>query len=103
MIKAEREIRHAANSDIVFTISRGKHFGALFDLTHTENSDLRLVDNRRAEQSAEYARVGDGESAARNFIRLQLFRTRAIGEIVRGPRQAGDRKIFTFINSTPYF
>src|SRR5437763_14507993 len=93
MIEAECEISHAANGDIVFTVSRGKNFRALFDLANAENRNLRLIDDRRAEQSSEYARVGDGESAARNFIRFQLLSSRALGEIVRGARRAGDREV----------
>src|SRR5207247_9566103 len=75
------------------TISRAENFGALFDLAHAQNRDLRLVDDRRAEQSSEDARVSNGESTAGNFIRFQLLGSRAIGEIVRRPRQAGDGTI----------
>src|SRR5438270_240038 len=86
MIEAEREISHAANSDIVFTVSRGKNFGALFDLANAENRDLRLVDDRRTEQSPEYARIGNGEGSGGYFIRFQLLCSSTIGEIVRGAR-----------------
>src|SRR5258705_10027790 len=57
MIKAEREIRHVPNRDVVFAVRRRENFGALFDLADTEDRHLRLVDDGRAEQAAKDAGV----------------------------------------------
>ena len=82
MIEAEREIRHVPNRDVVFAVRRRENFGALFDLADTENRHLRLIDDGSAEQSAKHARVSDRERSAGHFVRLKLFRARALGQIV---------------------
>ena len=82
MIKAEREIRHVPNCDVVFTVRRRENFGAFLDFADTQNSHLRLIDDGGAKQSAKHARVSDRESAASNFVRLELFGARAFGQVV---------------------
>jgi len=43
--------------------------GRFLDGTHAENRDLRLIDDRHAEQCAKHSGIGDGERAARHFRR----------------------------------
>src|SRR5262249_52023363 len=44
----------------------------LIDRANAENRDLRLIDHRRADKTAETAEVGDREGAAGNLVRLEL-------------------------------
>src|SRR5438128_3550153 len=85
MIEAEREVRQVANRYVIFTIGRRENSGPFFDLAHTEDRYLRLVDDRGAEESTEHTGISNRERAAANLVRLELFCARAIGEIVCRP------------------
>src|SRR5712671_887553 len=98
VIKTQREVCHLADGNVIFAVGRGQHLGPLLDLPNAENCHLRLVNDRRAKQAAKNAGVSNGEGAAANFVRLQLFRTRAIGQIIRCPGQARDREIIRTFN-----
>src|SRR5258706_12945779 len=83
VVKAEREIRHVANRDVVFAVRRRENFGALFDLADTEDGHLRLVDDGGTEQAAKDTRVRDGKGPAGNFVWLELLRARALSQVIR--------------------
>ena len=56
-------------------------------------ADLRLVDDRRADERAEHARVGDRERPVLDFVRIEPLGARAIGEIVERARETGEREV----------
>src|SRR5689334_10709395 len=70
VIETEREISHMPNRDVILAIRRGQDLCALFDLADPQDCHLRLIDDRRTKQSTKYARICDGERAARDFIGL---------------------------------
>src|SRR5947209_7337073 len=71
MIEAEREIRHMAYGYVILTIGCGQNHRPFFNLAHAKDRNLRLIDDRRAEQSAEDAGIRNRECAAGNFIGLE--------------------------------
>src|SRR5580704_10699009 len=60
------------------------HNRNLLDSADAQNRDLRLIDDRRGEDAAEGAEIGDGECAALNFIGLQLARAGSRGQVDDG-------------------
>src|SRR5262245_13309944 len=69
---------------------------AVFGLDHpwpfvnaaqSEDGHLRLVDDRRGGVTAEEPEVGDREGSARDLVRFELLAARAIGQVLRSPRQ----------------
>ena len=68
------------------------HHRALHDLAHAQDADLRLVDDREAVQVSEAARVRDREAAALELVGGELLRARAVGEILDGLREPGQRE-----------
>ena len=54
VVVGEREVHHRADHDLAVERDR-----ALLDLVHAEDADLRRVEDRRGEQRAEDAAVGD--------------------------------------------
>ena len=61
--------------------------GALLDRADTEDGDLRLIDDRQAEERAEDPRIRDRERPALHFFGIQLLAARATREIVNRARQ----------------
>src|SRR5205823_14404368 len=88
MIETRSEVSHVADRDVVFAIWSRKNFRALFDSADAEDRYLRLIDNRRAEQTAKHTGIRDRKRAAGDFVRLELFGARSIGEIVGRASQA---------------
>src|SRR5712664_2926253 len=77
MVVAERHVAHRADGDRVVDDYR-----ALLDGAETKDTHVGLADDRQAEQAAKDARVGNRERAFLHFLGLQLFRTRALREVV---------------------
>ena len=67
---------HRANRDCLID-----HDGAFLNRSHTENGDLRLMNDRRAEETAESAMVCNRERTALHFLRVQFLRPCTFGEI----------------------
>ena len=67
MVVAEREIHHRADDDLAVHGDR-----ALLDGVHAEDAALRRIEDRRAEQGAVDAAVGDGEDAAAEVFDADL-------------------------------
>ena len=55
--------------------------GALDDRAGAEDADLRLVDDRRVEQRAAAAGVGQRERAAAELVRADLVGAGALGQV----------------------
>src|SRR5882757_7538024 len=68
VVIAERDVAHRADGYGVVD-----HHGAFFDRAETQNADVRLADDRQAEQTAEDAGVGDGEGAFLHFLGLEFL------------------------------
>src|SRR5580658_3645967 len=64
------------------------HYRSLIHSSDAQDGNLRLIDDRRADQAAEAAEIGDGERSAHHFIGLQLARTGARCQIYDGTLQA---------------
>src|SRR5579863_7275113 len=82
MIEGERQIGYGTDGNGVVNHHRLFLHGA-----DAENGYLRLIDDRRSENTAEASEIRDGECPTLYFIRLQLARTRASGEIDDGTLQ----------------
>ena len=81
VVVAERQVRHRPDRDRVVDDD-----GPLLDGADAENRDLRLVDDRHAEQRAEHAGVRDRERAAGHLVGLELL---ACARAPRGRRRRG--------------
>ena len=57
------------------------HDSTLLDSAHSEDANLRLVNNRSAEQAAEAAMVGDRERPGLHLIGAELLGSRTFGQI----------------------
>src|ERR1700733_5080080 len=64
------------------------YYWSLIDGSDAQDGNLRLIDDGRANQAAEAAEIGNGESSAHHFIGLQLARTGARSQIYDGTLQA---------------
>jgi len=67
MVEGQREIDHRADGNRVVNDDRSFLYRA-----HAQDGALRLVDDRRGEQRAGNAVIGDGERPALDFIRLEF-------------------------------
>src|SRR5882762_319786 len=74
MVVAECYVAHGADGDGVVDDD-----GPFFDGAEAENADVGLADDRQAEESTEYAGIGDGESAFLNFFGFELLGACALG------------------------
>ena len=82
VVDGERHIGHRADEHRVLAIDLA-HDDALLELADAEDRGLALVkDDRRGEQRARHAMVGDGEAAAGNVGALELAVAGAAGEVV---------------------
>src|SRR5947209_15100976 len=90
VVEGEGEVGHLADGYHVIALFGGDDTRALLDCADAEDGDLRLVDDGRAEESAEDAGVRDGEGSARDLVGLELLGARALGQVVGGARESGD-------------
>src|SRR5215217_6778617 len=81
-----------ADRDVVVALGRCENLRPLFDRTDAKYRYLGLIDDRRAEQSAEYPGIRDRECSESYFIRIELLHPGTIGEIIRCECKAGKRK-----------
>ena len=72
MVVGEREVDHRAHRDHLAEGGIGDHHGPLDDRAGAQDRDLRLVDDRRVEQGAAAARVGQRERPAGQLVRRDL-------------------------------
>src|ERR1017187_731394 len=106
MVEGEREMADAADGDGVVD-----HHGSLVDRADAHDGDLRLVDHRRAHQTAEAAEVGDGESPAGHLVGLELGGARAARSTMErckpstffssAPRITGTIRLFSSATAMP--
>ena len=82
---------HRPDAERVVAVLVGDDDRPLLDRADAEDRDLRLRDDRRAEERAEDARVRHGEGAALDLLGLQPLRPRPLREVLRGAREAQDR------------
>ena len=84
VVKAQRKVSHVTDRDVIIAIRGRQDLGAFLDFADAEDCDLWLIDDRRAEQAAKDTRIGDGESAAGDFVGFELLRARPIRQIGDG-------------------
>src|SRR5258707_2279447 len=85
VVVAQRHVAHRADGDGIVD-----DHGPLLDGADAENADVGLADDRQAEETAENAGIGDGESAFLNFFRLEFFGAGSLGKIVQVALDAED-------------
>src|SRR5882762_8107515 len=76
MVVAQCYVTHGADGDGVVD-----DHGALFDGAEAEYADVGLADDWEAEESAEYAGIGDGEGAFLNFLGFELLVAGSLGSV----------------------
>ena len=76
MIVGEGDVHHRADDDLAVAGDR-----AVLDGVQAEDAALRRVDDRRREQRAVDAAVGDGERAALQLVEADLVFAGAAGEV----------------------
>jgi hypothetical protein len=72
--------------------------GAFLNRADTEDGDLRLTDDRHAEQCTEHAGVRDRERPALHVLGLQLLGAGAVGEVVD---RAGETEDVLLVGAAP--
>ena len=77
VIVGQRDVHHRADDDLAFA-----GHGAVLDRVHAEDAALRRIDDRRREQRAEDAAVGDRERAAFEVLGLEFVLGGAAAEVV---------------------
>ena len=88
VIIGERDVHHRTDHDL--TVHRHR---PLLDLVHAEDAGLGRIQDRRREQRAEDAAVGDGEGAAGEIVGHQLAVARAGRELGRSARSSSARRM----------
>ena len=89
MVVGQGKICHLTNRDIIVAFGRGQNFRTFFDRSDAKDRDLRLIDDRRAEQSAKNTGIRDREGPALDLVRVKLFvrarsaRSLAVGRKLR--------------------
>ena len=63
MVVGQRDVHHRPDDHLALAGDR-----ALFDLVQAENAHLGRVEDRRAQQRAEHAAVGDGKGAPAQIV-----------------------------------
>lgn len=84
MVEGQREIDHRADCNRVACTASGgdDHHGSFLDGSHAQDGALRLVDDRRGEQRAGNAVIGNRERPALDFIRLEFPGAGAAGQVI---------------------
>ncbi|GAS04173.1 hypothetical protein NGUA25_00007 [Salmonella enterica] len=59
----------------------------LFDISHTENGNLRLINYRSTKQRLESSKIGNRKRTTRNVIRHQFIITRFHRQSINGHSQ----------------
>ncbi len=85
MIEAKRQYRGRPRDDRI-----ADDHCAFCNRADAKNRHLRLIDDRRAEQRAGCAGIGDRERAARDVFRLELLAARARSEVSHRLRDASE-------------
>ena len=87
VVEAQGEVGHRADGQKIVAVRRGHHFGPLLDDADAEDGDLRLVDDRRPEESTEDAWIGNRKRPARHFVGLELLGAGAVRQVVGRAKQ----------------
>src|SRR6266849_6632831 len=85
MIERERQVSDGSDCDRILDDHR-----SFVDRANTQNRHLRLIDDGGSEDAAEAAKVGYRERSTLHFVRLQLARAGASGEVHDSALQARD-------------
>ena len=93
VVVGQREVDHRPDRDRVVAVRVGDHDRPLHDQADTQDADLRRRDDRRVEQRALAAEVGQRERGAEQLVRRDLVRPRAVGEVRDLVREAGDAQV----------
>src|SRR5262245_29017458 len=93
VVERQRKISAGSDRHRILAVIAGHHFDALLQPADTQDSHLRLVDDRRAYHRSEDARVRDRERAILDFARIEALAPGAIREVVERSRKAGQRQV----------
>ena len=85
MVVGQRQRRHQPRAKPDFA-ENGHHAGP----RHAQNRHFRRVDDGRERGAADAAKARDRERAALHLVRRQLAVSGLAGQLLEGPRQAGD-------------
>src|SRR5882762_1336624 len=81
MVVAKRQEHDGTYGDGVIAILVGYDQGPLGDAADTQDSRVRLVDNRQAENGAKLAGIGDREGGTLDVFGLELLVAGALTEV----------------------
>ena len=93
MIEAQAQQSSCANRYRVVYYDR-----AFLDAAHTEDRELRLIDDRHADQSTEDTRVCDRECAALHFIWFETLGSRSLAQVVHCSRDS-EKRLFIGVSN----
>ena len=81
VVVAERQVDDGADGDGVVAVFVGDDHRLLGDAADAHDGGVGLIDDGQAEDGAELAGVGDGESRAFDFFGLELLVAGALAEV----------------------
>ena len=98
MVEGQAQIAHGPDDDGVIRAgqqrrARGADHRALDDCAHAQNPRLRLIEDRRPQQTPADAVVGDRKRAAAGRIGRKLVAARLLSQFVDRPRQPRQRAL----------
>src|ERR671922_269641 len=82
VVPGHAEVGHGSNGDAVAAVGVRDDYGPLDDGLEVEDGHLRLVDDRRGEDGAVGAGVGDGEGSSAYLVGLEPLAARALREVL---------------------
>src|SRR5438034_897031 len=85
VIKSEGKVNHGANGDGIVYYHR-----SFFDAPHSQDCDLRLIDDRSAEEGTVDPGIGHRNGPVLHVLRLQFLRARPLCQVVNCQHQPGE-------------
>src|SRR5579863_1070699 len=93
VVVAKGQVNDGANRDGIVAFLVGDHEGLLGDSAHAHNGGVWLINNRQTKDSAELARIGDGEGGTFDVLGLELFIAGALAKIGDAALQAEEIEV----------
>ncbi len=94
MIEREGQIDHVGRAHLTMFIEDGP----LYDLTDSQDANLRVMNDRRGKQAADAADRRDRERAAHELVTFELTRPCAGGEPLDRARQVHEAQLVRTAN-----
>ena len=73
MVVSQCQVTHRSNAECIAALWGLYNDGSFLDRADAQDRYLRLVDDRRAEETAIDPGIGDGEGAAGDLVGLEFF------------------------------